>query len=109
MMQWQRVFQHPDTLLIGHVRNLVEAAGMPCEIRNWTLSGGMGDLAPIDCEPTLWVAPHNVDRARQVIECWNREMQGTSASEVERWRCERCDEWHDGRFDSCWQCGRARC
>ncbi|MFC0268822.1 putative signal transducing protein [Kushneria aurantia] len=104
MRDWVRVFQHPDSLLVGHVRNLVEGEGVPCEIRNWTLAGGMGDLAPLDCEPQLWVAPHNAERAAGVIARWQRG----DSEPGQRWCCAQCGEVHDGAFDRCWQCGEAR-
>lgn len=106
MKRWVRVFQHPDSLMVGHVRNLIEAAGIPCDIRNWALAGGMGDLAPIDCEPEIWVAPHNVARAGELIERWCRHEEDAEARAP--WRCPTCDEWHDGPFDRCWRCGRDR-
>ncbi|RKR04466.1 putative signal transducing protein [Kushneria sinocarnis] len=106
MAERVRIFQHPDSLLVGHVRNLIERAGIPCELRNWMLAGGMGDLAPIDCEPELWVAPHNAERAEAVIAQWRR---GDALAEgLPDWQCPVCGEAHEGVFDRCWQCGGSR-
>ncbi|WP_457807514.1 putative signal transducing protein [Kushneria sp. EE4] len=110
-MHWVRVFQQPNSLLVGHVRNLLEGAGVDCDIRNWTLAGGMGDLAPIDCEPEIWVAPQDQARARTVVEQWRHNAEGAStpgARLARGWRCQACGEWHDAPFDCCWQCGHER-
>ncbi|WP_229819720.1 putative signal transducing protein [Kushneria pakistanensis] len=105
------VFQHPNSLLVGHVRNLLEVAGVACEIRNWTLAGGMGDLAPIDCEPQLWVTPEDEARARAIIDQWRQalEIESSPGARLSQgWRCQHCGEWHDAHFDTCWQCGLER-
>ncbi len=39
-----RVFAHSNALLVSHVRNLLEAAGIPAQLRNMTLGG-----APASC------------------------------------------------------------
>ncbi len=111
MTRWVCVFQHPNSLLVGHVRNLLEGAGVTCDIRNWTLAGGAGDLAPIDCEPQLWVAPHHEAHALGVIRQWRDEAAtvSTPGARLSRgWRCQACGEWHDAPFDTCWQCGHER-
>ncbi|ART63748.1 DUF2007 domain-containing protein [Kushneria marisflavi] len=106
-----RIFQHPNSLLVGHVRNLLEGAGVACELRNWTLAGGMGDLAPIDCEPELWVASGDAPCAQEIIEQWRQNVEAPSSpgARLSRgWRCQRCGEWHEANFDTCWQCGLER-
>lgn len=106
-----RVFQHPNSLLVGHVRNLLEGADVICELRNWTLAGGMGDLAPIDCEPELWVAFDDAPRAEALIDQWRQSVEVSSSpgARLSRgWRCQHCGEWHEANFDTCWQCGLER-
>lgn len=98
-----RVFSHANPLLVGHVANLLEVAGIPVERRNLTLGGGAGELPPGDCEPEVWVAPHNRARAEALI---HDALEGR----VDRpaWTCPGCGERLEGAFDACWNCGRTR-
>ncbi|MFP4137622.1 MAG: DUF2007 domain-containing protein [Halomonas sp.] len=98
-----RVFAHPNALLVGHVRNLLEAAGIPVELRNMTLSGGAGELPLTECEPEVWVRTHNRERAEALI----REAL-SGESEAPAWRCPGCGEALEGAFDTCWRCGTGR-
>lgn len=98
-----RVFAHSNALLVSHVRNLLEAAGIPAQLRNMTLGGGAGELPLGECEPEVWVKPHNRERAEALI----REALA-GASEAPAWRCPDCGEPLDGVFDACWNCGALR-
>ena len=46
MSGWVRVFAHPNALLVSHVHNVLESAGVPTELRNLTLGGGAGEFLP---------------------------------------------------------------
>lgn len=98
-----RVFAHSNALLVSHVHNLLQAAGIPAELRNMILGGGAGELPLGECEPEVWVAPHNVERACALI---RQSLEG-GADEAE-WVCPRCGERLEGVFDTCWNCGAAR-
>lgn len=98
-----RVFAHSNALLVSHVGNLLEAAGIPVERRNLTLGGGAGELPLSECEPEVWVAPHNRARAEALIA---QAMSGKSGASD--WTCPGCGERLEGVFDACWKCGRLR-
>ncbi|SFU59691.1 putative signal transducing protein [Halomonas korlensis] len=98
-----RVFAHSNALLVSHLRNVLAATGMPVELRNMTLGGGAGELPLGDCEPEVWVAPHNRERAEALI---NAALAGESDNPG--WTCHGCGEALEGVFDTCWRCGRAK-
>lgn len=98
-----RVFAHSNALLVSHVHNLLEAAGIPAELRNMTLGGGAGELPLGECEPEVWVKPHNRERAESLI---GDALAGRS--EAAAWCCPDCGEPLDGVFDACWNCGALR-
>jgi hypothetical protein len=86
----------------AHLRNVLEAAGIRCFVRNEGLAGVIGEIPFVECWPELWVL-RNGDalRARGLID----EIQRAGA--VVRgpdWRCERCGELVEGQFDACWRC-----
>ncbi|MFG6177429.1 DUF2007 domain-containing protein [Halomonas sp. THAF12] len=97
------VFAHSNPLLVGHVANLLEVAGIPVERRNQTLGGGAGELPPAECEPEVWVAPHNRDRAEALI---HDALSGTDDRPA--WTCSGCGERLEGVFEACWNCGRPK-
>nr|WP_163501036.1 DUF2007 domain-containing protein [Halomonas socia] len=95
-----RVFAHSNGLLVSHLHNVLRAADIPVELRNMTLGGGAGELPLGECEPEVWVAPHNVERAR----CLIRESLEGADKPVPDWVCPGCGERLEGAFDACWQC-----
>jgi hypothetical protein len=102
-LDYVRVFVAANPLLVSHIANLLESAGIPVERRNQTLGGAAGELPPGECEPEVWVAPHNRARAEGLIQLsQSGEAQGPS------WRCPDCGELLDSVFDACWQCGQTR-
>ncbi|MBB3183870.1 rubrerythrin [Halomonas fontilapidosi] len=98
-----RAFAHSNALLVSHVHNVLTAAGIPAELHNLTLAGGAGELPLGECEPEVWVAPHNLARAEALI---RQSLEGTS--DRASWTCPGCGEPLDGVFDTCWNCGTRR-
>ncbi|WP_136068975.1 putative signal transducing protein [Modicisalibacter radicis] len=99
-----RLYQHANLLVVAHVRNLLESAGIACELRNTTLGGGAGELPPGDCEPAVWVERRQLAGAQALLD----EALTEPARPRQVWACPRCGECLDGVFDACWQCGTAR-
>ena len=49
------VYTHPNSIVVGQARSAIELAGIACVVRNEYASGAIGELAPIDSWPELWV------------------------------------------------------
>lgn len=98
------LFAHSNALLVSHVRNVLEAAGIACELRNMALGGGAGELPLSECEPEVWVAAHDYMPAQTLLQ----EALHGPEDKLSAWRCRQCGETLDGVFDTCWQCGAAR-
>lgn len=98
------VFRHPNVLLVSHVRNVLESAGIDAGLRNMTLAGGAGDLPLDQCEAEVWVSREDEKPAER----WVREALEGPAEVPPGWRCASCGEWLEGAFDACWQCGQPR-
>jgi hypothetical protein len=103
MTGYVRVFAHSNALLVSHVRNVLDAAGIPVELRNMVLGGGAGELPLGECEPEVWVAAHNRERAEALI---HQAMADSGDEPV--WTCPNCGETLEGVFDTCWHCGTGR-
>lgn len=97
----KRVYSSPNNLLVHHMRNLLETAGIDCQVRNELLMGGAGDLPVLDVWPELWVDDDLYTRAQELLDTH-------STASGEHWTCARCGTDCEGQFDRCWQCGTVR-
>lgn len=91
-----------DSLVtINHYRNLLQAEGIVCEIRNEHLGSILGEMPFPEVWPQLWIRNDlDYDRALQLLsEDASAESPGGS------WRCKRCGEDNEGQFAACWNCG----
>lgn len=104
MASWVRIFAHSNPLTVSHVRNVLDSAGVPTELRNLTLGGGAGELPLGECEPEVWVAPHNAERARGLV---RSALEGPGQAGP-AWTCPGCGERLEGAFETCWACGAHR-
>lgn len=99
----KRVFATTSLADIGHLKNLLDQDGIRCFIKHEQLSGGLGDLPFLDCQPELWVYKDaEASRAEALIKDALREGPGESGSP---WTCASCGESNDAQFAACWRCG----
>lgn len=88
-------------ITINHYRNLLQAEGIACEIRNQHLGSILGEMPFPEVWPQLWVRNDlDYDRARQLI-----SDDAAGESPAANWRCRRCGEENEGQFAACWNCG----
>lgn len=100
-----RVYTAQTSAMVGNVKNVLEANGIPCVLRNEFLSAGRGELPPIECWPEVWVAnDSDAERAQQLI----AGATESPDSAREPWRCSRCGEEVDAIFAQCWNCEAER-
>lgn len=97
----KRLFRSPMMSEVGLVRGLLEQAGIACLVKNERLSGALGDIPFLECEPELWVLNEaDLSKAKRILA--EHESPPSAAS---KWRCSHCGELVDGQFSACWQCG----
>lgn len=97
----RKVYTAESVIEVAHLRNVLEAEGIRCFVRNEGLAGVIGEIPYVECWPELWVV-RNGDalRARGLVD---QARQSAPAAGPD-WRCERCGELVEGQFDSCWRC-----
>lgn len=94
-----------DLLELHHLRNVLEAEGIACRIRNELLSRLAGEVPFTECAAELHVADER-DRTRaEALVAAFRRATPPSASP---WTCGACGEPIEGQFTACWRCGAAR-
>ena len=101
----QRVYTSSDPVSAGFVRSVLEAAGIPCLLRNQYLTGALGELPVNECWPQVWVLDEgDAPRARRLID----ETLPRDGASGEGWTCPDCGERLEPQFRQCWQCGALR-
>lgn len=97
------VYTSSNALLVNHVCNLLEVAGIEVRMKNQFLGGGAGELPPTEAWPELWVDEADFARAEQVV----TEFAQSDSPQPE-WTCPNCGEQVEGQFSVCWNCGTPR-
>jgi len=97
------VYTHPNGVVVAQARTDLEQAGIDCVLRNEYASGAMGELAPIDTWPELWVVDDvQWERAQAIVD------QAPKGDPDREWRCRSCGSSSPMTFDCCWHCGTPR-
>ena len=97
-----RVFSSYDLSAAHHARNLLEAQGIPAEVRNERLGSAMGELPPAECQVEVWVLDQeDAGRAEHLL------REGVRASGPP-WACGKCGERLEPQFTQCWRCVELR-
>ena len=99
----KKVYSAENLVMTGHVRSLLQQAGIECEVHNQNLAGALGELPPFECWPEVWIYDDgDYDQAMAVIE---QGLAGDNSAAV--WQC-TCGERIEGQFSHCWHCGAER-
>jgi len=95
------IFSSPHLYLVIHYKNIVEANGVVCIVKNTFLSGAAGELPPTEVWPSLWVDRSDYLRAEKIVADAIEEFKADGPP----WDCEKCGETSPSQFDVCWCCG----
>jgi hypothetical protein len=91
-------------LEVHHLKNLLEAEGIHCHIKNELLSRLAGEIPFTECAPQLWLLDErDIERATRVVADLGRDPVAKPP-----WRCPSCGEALEGQFSACWECGALR-
>lgn len=99
---WVRAYSAANPMEAELLVGLLQQHGIGAGLRSQGLMGGIGEL-PLDALHTpVWVAPRDLEPAREVLKAYEAKNDGPD------WTCSECGEVNDPRFDFCWQCGQAK-
>ena len=89
-----------DRIYLYHLKNILEAQGIDCEIKNERLSSIAGEIPMLTVWPELWVKDVMKEKwAKEIITDFEKSVE-----EGENWICENCGEEHAPQFKDCWNC-----
>ncbi len=96
----RKVHTAESIIEIAHLRNVLETAGIACEVRNDRLGGVVGEIPFVECWPELWVRnPGDALRARGLI-----DAALSPVPDAQAWVCPGCGERIEPQFTQCWRC-----
>ena len=100
----QLLYSSLKLLEAHHLKNLLEAEGIRCQLRNELISRLAGEIPFTECAPQIWLLDDSqLEAARRVVADFDAAAPGAPA-----WRCPRCAEELEGQFSACWRCGALR-
>ncbi len=100
-----KLLRAPNLILAQHWVNLLETAGIPCELHNRYLQGALGDIPASECGPEIWL---NDERDTKLAQHLLDQARRGPVAGAKPWRCGHCAEMLEAQFTVCWQCGTAR-
>jgi hypothetical protein len=101
----RRVFSSLNLIEINHVKNLLEAGGVRCALRNQLMTTLAGEVPFDQCSAQLWVLDDSeLWLAEQIMSDWRRARFARGPA----WTCLPCGERHEGQFSQCWKCGAGK-
>lgn len=97
------IFSSLNLIEMHHLKNLLQAEGIRCHIRNEDLVRLAGEVPFTECALRLVVERESDQIAAEAI---LREFLQPPRRPVQGWRCANCGESIEGQFTACWKCGR---
>jgi hypothetical protein len=100
----KKVYGHDDRFMVWQIKNLLEAKGIACFIKNEFAIGAMGELSALDVLPEVWINDDDwLPKAEDFIKDFLKQPLQTDS-----WLCSQCSEHNEGNFELCWSCGLDR-
>ena len=98
----KKVYSSDDRVLIYHLKNALDLAGIDCFIKNDLAYTLAGEVPVNEVWPELWISEIKVlSKAEEVI----KEVLNPVQISAKPWQCPQCGELHDNQFTACWKCG----
>ena len=95
-----KVFTHESFVLVSHVKNILQEAGIATLVKNERLAGALGEIPYLETWPELWVLENReADQARGLITDAMAEAPAGGS-----WTCANCAEVNESQFAACWHC-----
>ena len=94
---------------IHHLKNLLQSAGIRCQIRNEVLSTLAGEVPFTECGMQIWLENESDRGHANSILREMTERNASAAATGKAWICAGCGEHIEAQFTACWNCGIENC
>lgn len=97
----KKLYVSEDWFSIQQVAQMLQANSIPYMVKNEFASGAIGELAPQDAQPEVWLLDADwYAKANELLD----DLRHVAADGTE-WICPECDERNGSSFEVCWHCG----
>ncbi|MDM7859502.1 DUF2007 domain-containing protein [Alteromonas sp. ASW11-36] len=101
------IYSDFERFRVYQIKQLLDDHGIPCYVKNEFASGAVGELAPQDVQPEIWLQDAQWQvKAKRVIDDYIAQNQ--ASQNAQDWRCNNCQEENEGSFVICWNCQTSR-
>lgn len=92
---------------VFQVKQLLDDADIPCMVKNDFAQGAVGEIAPLDSAPEIWLLDeHWRTKAQQIVDNFMQDIE--SSLERGDWICGKCQTDNEASFGICWSCQSER-
>ena len=104
-----QIFAHPDAKVVGLYQSIVDAAGIPCFVRDEESVDPLATLPMPAHVPSLCVnQDEDAERAVDVIREYQRGVAEDAGTMEPDWVCTVCGASVPASFGACWKCEAPR-
>ncbi len=96
------IYSSLNLVEVHHLKNLLQAAGIRCRIRNEELVRLAGEIPFPECALQLMVERAEDHSAAEILV---GDFLRPQPRTTQPWRCRGCGEMIEGQFTACWKCG----
>jgi hypothetical protein len=97
------IFTDSEFTVVGFMRSELEAANIPCFVRNQDVGIAMSGIPT--AFPSLCVAnDSDIPKARMIVASFVAARKDKAPEKRSNWICPKCGESVPPTFEQCWQC-----
>ena len=98
----KKVYSTYDVLMLHNIKNILESEGIDCVTKNESFAYSSGELPQAKFAPSVWVIDESkYHEASKIL----KAALSSSSAKSSNWKCASCQEYIEGQFTECWNCG----
>ena len=104
----RKIFVDELVTWVIQAKNKLEAANIPCFIKNEFSTSAAGEVPFFETWPELWIhRDRDFEHAMELIQPLkdSRQSEDEPGAKLADWNCQQCGESNEGNFSLCWSCG----
>jgi len=98
----KRLYRAGNLIEATQLKHMLEAMNIDCFLRNENMIRMFGEVPFDQCWPEVWIhEERDTPLALKVLDVFKHPLRDRGPA----WSCPKCNEWLDGQFSACWNCG----
>ena len=98
----KRLYRAANLIEATQLKSMLEGMNVDCFLRNENMMRVAGEVPFDQCWPEVWIREESdTALALQVLDVFKHPQRFRGPA----WGCPKCNEWLEGQFSACWNCG----